>query len=254
LHEGFTTEALQPDKYLRAVMTTYLMIGAGKLAQHLQYYLSALGHTPFLWDRAQDPHLLNAKLEKSTHVLLAISDGALENFYRSRLAGFDKTVVHFSGAVYFEGAVAAHPLMTFGPELYTLETYKKIHFVLSGSDRMGEVLPGLPNSFSVLPAGAKPLYHALCVMGGNFPTILWQKMFADFAALGIPEHAAHLYLQTVLQNTLQNPHTALTGPLARKDIGTIEKNLRALEGDPFHAVYEAFVQAVAPEIMKERLR
>jgi hypothetical protein len=259
-------------------MTKYLIIGAGKLAQHLQYYLSALGHAPLLWDRAQDPHLLNTQIEKSTHILLAISDNALESFYRSRLAGFEKTVVHFSGAVYFDGAVAAHPLMTFGPDLYTLDTYRKIHFVLSVgepsgqsasepssqsasepssqsvSDKFACVLPGFPNTYSILPPESKPLYHAMCVMGGNFTTILWQKMLSEFATLGIPDRAAHLYLQTVLQNTLQNPLTALTGPLARKDVGTIAKNLNALAEDPFQFVYKAFVTAVAPELMPELMK
>jgi hypothetical protein len=233
-------------------MTTYLIIGAGKIAKHFQYYLSALGQTPLSWDRAQqshNPHILKSKISEASHVLLAISDSGLETFYRTHLEGLDKTVVHFSGSVFFEGALSAHPLMSFGPELYSLEIYRRIHFMVSGCDSLKEALPGLPNSFSWLAPEKKPLYHALCVLGGNFPVILWQKMFAEFSRLGIPAEAAGLYLETVLANTLKNPLTALTGPLARRDQGTVTKNLQSLAGDPFQNVYRSFVETIAPELL-----
>lgn len=230
-------------------MTQFLIIGAGKLAKHLQHYFSALHKAPLTWDRAQDPHLLKTKISEASHILLAISDSALLGFYRTHLAGLDKTVVHFSGALALEDMIAAHPLMSFGPELYPLETYQRIHFAITGCQTLQEALPGLPNSFSVLSPEQKPLYHALCVMGGNFPVILWQKMFAEFLKLGIPAEAAAPYLQTVLANTLQNPAAALTGPLARKEDGTVAKNIEALADDNFQNIYRAFVQVVAPELL-----
>lgn len=230
-------------------MKKFLLIGAGKVAKHLHYYLSALGPAPLSWDRAQDPHLLKTKIAEASHILLAISDSGLEPFFRSNLAGYEKVVVHFSGALSVDGVIAAHPLMSFGPELYSLETYQKIHFVVTGARDLSDALPGVANTFSVLPADAKPFYHALCVMGGNFPVILWQKMFAEFTTLGIPADAAGLYLETVLRNTLQKPDSALTGPLARRDRGTVEKNIQALEGDKFQALYRAFVDVVAPDLL-----
>ena len=36
---------------------------------------------------------------------------------------------------------------------------------------------------------------------------------------------------------------ALTGPFSRGDAEAIATNLKALEDDPFHAVYSAFVRA-----------
>lgn len=235
-------------------MTKYLIIGAGKLAKHIQHYLSLCEIPANSWDRSQDPHLLKTKVQESTHVLLAISDSALTAFYQRHLAGLSPKVIHFSGALNIDGTIAAHPLMSFGPELYDLATYQKIHFVLTGASDLNEALPGLPNSFSCLPAAQKPLYHALCVMGGNFPVILWQKMLSEFQKLGISHEQAAIYLQAVLQNTLTNPQTALTGPLARKDGVTVEKNLRALEHDPFQNIYHAFVQTMAPELLSQKER
>lgn len=237
-------------------MAHFLMIGAGKLAKHLQNYLELCG-VPFQsWDRSQDPHLLSAKVAKASHVLLAISDGALESFYRQHLAGHDCKVIHFSGALAPAGMIAAHPLMSFPSELYDLATYQRIHFVVTGASSLQEALPGLMNSFSLLPAEKKPLYHAMCVLGGNFPVILWQKMLAEMQAMGISAAQAEPYLQQVLTNTLRDPARALTGPLARKDAGTVDKNLHALKGDAFQNIYLAFVGAVAPEMIvtiKERL-
>lgn len=235
-------------------MTKFLIVGAGKLAKHLNHYLSLLGHHPLSWDRSQDPHLLKTKTAEATHVLLAISDSAIENFYLKHLAGLDKTVVHFSGALNISDVIAAHPLMTFGPELYERDTYFRVHFVLTGAATLHEALPGLPNQFSALAPEHKALYHALCVMGGNFPVILWQKMFSEFEKIGITREAARVYLEAVLNNTLKNPATALTGPLARQDKPTVIKNIEALENDPFQNVYFTFADIVAPELLSEKER
>lgn len=235
-------------------MTKYLIIGAGKLAKHLNHYLQLLELSPLHWDRSQDPHLLKTKIAESSHILLAISDSAIDNFYKKNLAGLDKTVVHFSGALNVKDVIAAHPLMSFGPELYDFETYLHIHFILTGTDSLLEALPGLPNNFSILPPEKKALYHALCVMGGNFPVILWQKMFTEFQNMGISKDAARIYLETILKNTLKNPETALTGPLARKDRATIVKNVEALENDDFQKIYLDFVEMVLPNLFTDKER
>jgi len=94
--------------------------------------------------------------------------------------------------------------------------------------------------------GERPYYHALCVMAGNFSTILWRKLFEEFETrLNLPPSAAHPYLAQVAGNLMRDPSRALTGPLARGDAQAVAANLGALEGDPFHAVYSAFVKVHA---------
>jgi predicted short-subunit dehydrogenase-like oxidoreductase (DUF2520 family) len=44
-----------------------------------------------------------------------------------------------------------------------------------------------------------------------------------------------------MQNILLDPASALTGPLVRGDQQTLEKNLLALQEDPFQKVYESFI-------------
>ncbi|MCL2474267.1 MAG: DUF2520 domain-containing protein, partial [Alphaproteobacteria bacterium] len=87
----------------------------------------------------------------------------------------------------------------------------------------------------------KPLYHALCVMSGNFPNILWNSCLNVFKSLNIPQEAAFLYLQKTLENFCKDPKNSLTGPLVRNDKDTIDKNLTALSPN-MRDVYKAFVK------------
>lgn len=226
---------------------SYLLIGSGRVARHLAHYFQLLNINYHSWDRSQDPHALARKVAQASHVLVAISDSALEGFYRQHLAGHDITAVHFSGALHIDGMIAAHPLMTFGPELYDLDSYKKIHFALTGAPSLHEALPGLNNSFSIISPEQKALYHAYCVVGGNFVTLLITEMLKGLSSLDIPPSAGTVYLEKVFANTLQHPQGAATGPLIRKDAATVEKNLHALKSTNLTPIYEAFVKTYWPE-------
>lgn len=223
---------------------SYLLVGSGRVARHMAHYFHLLNINFASWDRSQDPHALARKVSSATHILVAISDNALEGFYRQHLAGHedDKTLVHFSGARSVPGMISAHPLMTFGPDLYELDLYRRIHFTLTGASNLEKVLPGLSNTSSVISEAQKAYYHAHCVMGGNFVTLLIAKMLQAFAEMQIPAEAATPYLETVLKNTLAEPAKALTGPLVRKDSETVAANLQALQNDPYRAIYESFLK------------
>ena len=124
-----------------------------------------------------------------------------------------------------------------------MENYKKIHFTLCGAENLTSILPGWPNSFSTISRSELALYHAYCVVGGNFPVLLWQQMSQGLEKLGIPNDKISIYLETVLKNFLQHRHQALTGPLQRRDFETIQKNLRALQNEPSEKIYRAFVES-----------
>jgi 2-dehydropantoate 2-reductase len=221
----------------------YLLIGSGRLARHLEFYFTQLGLKFSSWSRRQDIPALKRVSEKATHVLLAISDSALQDFVDSHFKGSGKVIVSFSGALNIVGAVTAHPLMSFGPSFYSLKDYENIHFVLTGDNKLDQVLPGLKNPYSFLQAEHKALYHALCVLGGNFPILLWHQMTEGFRKLGLPDNCHKLYLDKITENFNKHGSKSLTGPLVRKDLETIQKNLKALEDSSYKNVYEAFVEA-----------
>ena len=164
---------------VRIPSATILLIGSGQLSKHLIHWFNLnKNHSTVLltWDRHQDPHALHRYAAQSTHVWLAISDGAIVSFYEKFLAGHDVRVVHFNGALHDPRLIAAHPLMSFPAELYPDDFYSQIQFALTGCNSLNEALPGFKNSYFPLAAENKPLYHALCVMAGNFPQILWNEV------------------------------------------------------------------------------
>jgi predicted short-subunit dehydrogenase-like oxidoreductase (DUF2520 family) len=227
----------------------YLIIGNGRLARHLLHYFSLIGiERVGQWHRGQRADGpagdLAARAQKATHILLAVSDGAIDAL-ADELKNTAALKIHFSGSLVTDKAYGAHPLMTFGRQMYELEKYKQIPFVLDDdAPGFAALLPGLDNPHHRLPKKDKARYHALCVMAGNFSCLLWQKLFDGLADdFGLPPETAQMYLQQQTENLLADYTTALTGPLARGDRETIARNLQALEGDVFEGVYQSFVKA-----------
>jgi predicted short-subunit dehydrogenase-like oxidoreductase (DUF2520 family) len=229
------------------VQTSFLIIGGGRMARHFARYLELESLPYTLWSRSESEQALRERAEAASHVLLLISDGAISSFYESHPVLHERRCVHFSGSLVFERIRGAHPLMTFSNELYDLETYRRIPFVLErGGATLAELLPGLTNPSFELDANRKGLYHALCAMSGNFTILLWEKVFAEFEAkLGLPRSILVPYLEQVTENLSASPpgKSVLTGPLVRGDYAVVEKHLKELKHDPYEGVYRAFVAA-----------
>lgn len=247
----------------------HLIVGSGKMSRHFAFYLNSLfnediessgqpGHqhsfdlsikpTITAWNRSQPTELLYDLANNADRIWLLISDNALESFYQEHLQKFNKMVIHFSGALEIHGMIAAHPLMTFSTQLYGKEFYPRIPFIIDRPDlNMQDLVPETKNPTYYLSAEHKPYYHALCVLGGNLPHLLWQKMRMGMLELGLPDHVIDLYLDQNLKNFKTSPENSLTGPLARKDLPTITKNLNALKNDPYQNVYQSFVDLTLPQ-------
>lgn len=237
----------------RSPKTTYLIIGNGRLSRHLQHYFSLLNIDFEVWHRSSLDSL-DVAIETADRILLAIRDDALVDFVRCHPALLRKTTIHFSGAQNIEGVFSAHPLMSFGPDLYSEEAYRKIPVItVIGEPPLQDLLPELPNPTAAIPAEKKSLYHAYCVMSGNFTTLLWSKIFKDFAAhLELSPEILEPFLKQTVANILKNPEGSLTGPIARGDSQTIRRNLDALTGSPYQLLYYSFIN-FARETNQSRL-
>jgi predicted short-subunit dehydrogenase-like oxidoreductase (DUF2520 family) len=224
-------------------------VGGGRLASHLGHYLQTLGLEVHRWtrDASATPE---QTLAGCPVILLWIRDDAIEPFLnRTDFSG--RTLIHASGSLRTTLAHAMHPLYTFGPELYPAEVYPTIPFICDAEGPgFGEVFPDLANPNWTIAADQRPLYHAACVMGGNFSTLLWNRAMEIFRELGVPPEATIPYLERTCANVAQHGAGALTGPLARGDRRTIEANLAALGSDPWSEVYRAIVRAARPELLK----
>ena len=254
-----------------------LLIGDGRLADHLSHYFRARALRCTRWSRRRgvfdvaisgtsgakspnppDPSEALAELiARADRVLLAIRDDALEPFVRDHQRGSDALWVHFSGSTVVDGAWSAHPLCTFSGSPYEPEVYASIPFIVEQEGPpLSELIPGLDNPTAAIPRASKPLYHALCVAAGNFTQLLWQQLFRGFEErLGLPSELALPYLRQTARSLEQiESSEVLTGPLARGDHGTIGRNLAALSDAGEHdlaAVYEAFLALASRPILEE---
>lgn len=220
---------------------TYLFVGNGKVSRHFQLYFTSL-NIPFgVWTRSSGKDFLKFALT-SQKILLLINDDAIVPFVTDNSKGLeDKTWIHFSGLLSTPLAESAHPLMTFGHELYNPEFYAQVPFVTeAGRKPFSGLFPELPNPSFQIPHDKKALYHAFCVMGGNFTTILWKSFFAELQRLGIPKQAALPYLKKISENLVLDSQP-LTGPFERNDLKTILKHREVLKGHPMKGIYEAFL-------------
>jgi predicted short-subunit dehydrogenase-like oxidoreductase (DUF2520 family) len=135
-------------------------------------------------------------------------------------------------------------MFSFAGTLYDRELYERIPFVIDqGSPMLAALIPGLPNPCFFIEPEQRERYHALCVLAGNFTTLLWRKLFFELdMELGMPRQQALPYLVSVMRG-LVGTGAPLSGPLSRGDQDTVWRNLAALKGDPFEPVYGAFVSA-----------
>jgi hypothetical protein len=226
----------------------YLVIGDGRWANHLKFYLLHQELSYLSWSRGAEarggPNLaeLLGHLEPGDKVLVAISDGALAGFYRDYLRDFTGDVVHFSGALTHPQMVGLHPLASFHQELFSPEFYHNILFVTEiGRKGFKDIFPTLPNPSVAIDPEQKPLYHALCSLTANLSQFLWAECYENLhTRFGISERELGPFLQSTFENLMRNPK-AITGPLVRGDFQTVHEHENSLEGHLLHGLYRSFV-------------
>lgn len=223
---------------------SYLIVGNGKLSKHFQQYFSLKNISYKVWT-----HHSNESFEtlanNADKILILIKDDEIEKFILSyrNLVSKNKLWIHCSGMLSSVFAESAHPLMTFTDKLYDLKFYENIIFITEkGRKTFKELFPELNNSNYQIESSQKILYHAFCVMSGNFTTMLWQFFFDFLEKNNIPKTAAYRFLQATADNliSVQNP---LTGPISRKDKKVISAHLESLTNHPLKSVYQSMLNA-----------
>ena len=98
---------------------------------------------------------------------------------------------------------------------------------------VGYFMIAMEHPFKIDKAGSALVTGVLC----------WIILMAGLSDMGLPAEATKIYLEKTVENFNHYGRDAMTGPLVRKDLITIQSNLKALSGDPFQPVYSAFVEA-----------
>src|SRR5581483_415838 len=88
-----------------------------------------------------------------------------------------------------------------------------------------------------IPPGDRSLYHIGSVSASNFVVGLLAYSTEIWRTLGVPDDDARCALLPLMQGALDNLRQtsvprALTGPVSRGDIGTVERHLAALASAP----------------------
>lgn len=232
-----------------------LLLGRGKLARHLHHYFHLIDFQHKHYDLPIRDELgdeeIDRKLKAVNAIWIMVSDQAiapvLEKVKKRLLElGEDPNRYHFvhsSAATEVAGMSTLHPLMSFGESLYSIEQYRDIPFAIFDGENKSKPLPyPLPNPHFWVPQERRALYHACAVMMSNLPVLLWSEV-AKTVERKLDAHTDvfHPILKQTLDNFIAHGASALTGPIARNDQATIDKNLQAIEGTPLHSIYQSFL-------------
>ncbi|MDY6847698.1 MAG: Rossmann-like and DUF2520 domain-containing protein [Geoalkalibacter sp.] len=188
-------------------------------------------------------------------ILLAVSDdriGSVAAHLRREVGLAPGTVlVHFSGihrADILLGdqadglhALAIHPLKSFPDEVVGVRALPGSPFAIEGEEELlplaEELIQAMGGIAFRIKGEQKPLYHAAACVASNYLVTLVSVARDIMAACGFSQQDAFRMLTSLMKDTGKNlaalgPENALTGPIARGDVRTVEKHLRALDALP----------------------
>jgi len=158
-----------------------------------------------------------------------------------------KSAVHCSGACSLELLASAetqgasvgafHPLQSFAGLEQALKNLPGSAFAIEASDTaLEETLDSIARDLGGRPfvvTGEKALYHASAVIACNFLVTLLDASSSLWEAFGLAGDQGLKALLPLVRGTIENVETiglpdALTGPIARGDVGTVDRHLAAL--------------------------
>ena len=153
-------------------------------------------------------------------------------------------VIHMSGSGGLDlldpatkaGALTAsiHPMQSFADTEGAVRNISKSAFGITAveglrawSASLVRELGGIPFE---IPVEIKPLYHAAACMASNYLTTLMHMVEETYLSLGLTREEAIRAFWPLVLGTLRNIEAkgtvqALTGPISRGDVGTLEQHL-----------------------------
>jgi predicted short-subunit dehydrogenase-like oxidoreductase (DUF2520 family) len=267
------------------------VVGAGRVGAVLGAALARAGHEVVAVSAVSQASLDRAAtllpgvpvravpdvVEDSELVLLAVPDDALADLAHGLAATGSwqagQIVAHTSGR---HGAavldpvrrhhafpIAIHPAMTFTGTELDLDRLHECCFGVTADERILPIASAL-----VLDIGAEPVtiaeedrlaYHCALAHGSNhLVTLTAQAMqVLDAAGVDAPAHVLRPLLLAALDNALRLRDAALTGPVARGDVGTLTAHLEVLRDrvPDIETTYRALATATAARAVESgRLR
>ncbi|MFT5113034.1 MAG: putative short-subunit dehydrogenase-like oxidoreductase (DUF2520 family) [Parasphingorhabdus sp.] len=243
-----------------------VILGAGRVGVSIGYLLSQKNYkvtflardiertTALLANVSMDASVKNYE-QYSTPVetlLLTVNDDAItpvcDAIVDRGLVTAASRIIHFSGAQSSEvlksasivGALTAslHPLQTLPDVLDGIRLLPGSHWFYEGHAGLDDFSASLVNMLGGqlhrIKTASKPLYHASAVLASNYLTAILDAALKCAAQAGLTQQQIMPALLPLIIGTIENvaekgAAKALTGPIARADIATVEQHLKHLE-------------------------
>lgn len=248
---------------LAAHISTIGFVGAGRLAASLAAALSAAGYPIRVVASRDRPSAATLASSLGTEsapadavvracdlVFLTVPDSQISELARSLPWRPGQSIVHCSGALGLDALAAAsdhgatigcfHPLQTFPSRTPEPLRFQGISCGIEAPEPLGQYLETLAADLGALSFRLegvdRRLYHAAAVFMSNHLVALasaaarlWELAGLDSSARG----AVSPLMLSAASNVATLPlRDALTGPVARGDIATVQGHLAALAGAP----------------------
>lgn len=268
------------------------IIGAGRVGKSLARALSEAGcSVRAVFDRREERALTVAALCKPetrvyalpelptdlTMLFIATSDDAIaaiaEDLAQISRIRHNMVVAHTSGALssavlaelqpFTENLASFHPVQTFSGADGEWQRLFGIYYGLEGSRpalaRLQDVVHALKGKSFLIPSEMKTIYHIGCVFASNYLIGLLDCASQIMEIAGFSRQNAIEILEPLVFATLQNvkqfgPENAITGPIVRGDIQTLQRHLTVLreQAPALVPYYQAFGRLLLQTITNSR--
>jgi predicted short-subunit dehydrogenase-like oxidoreductase (DUF2520 family) len=188
-----------------------------------------------------------AVLDEVELIILAVPDDALAPLATELRMYGGQAMVHTSGALgaeVLEPAMAAgtqvgafHPLVSFADLERSVSALAGATVAIEGDDQLADLLARMAASLGAtavrLKPGTKPAYHAAAVLAAGGLVALLDAIAALGRVAGLDEAGSLAIYGRLAEQTLDNARTigiaaALTGPVTRGDVGTVQRHVETL--------------------------
>jgi len=199
---------------------------------------------------AHDPPGVRAAAAGVDLLILAVPDAAVAETAAAVEPVPGCTVAHLAGSLTLDvlaphpRPASIHPLVALpGGELGADRLTSGAWFAIAGDPLAAAVVDALGGRTVTVADADRVRYHAAAVMASNHLVALLAEVERVAGSCGVPLEAYLDLVRGTVANVAElGPRAALTGPVARGDMATVQRHLDALPG-PEAAVYEALSRA-----------
>ena len=186
-------------------------------------------------------------LDEVELIILAVPDDVVAPLAASLRMYSGQAMIHTSGALGAEvlaPAMAAgtqigafHPLVAFADSERAVEALHGATIAIEGDDQLASMLADMAEAIGATPVrlapGSKAAYHAAAVLAAGGVIALLDAIAELGRVAGLDESGSLAIYGPLIEGTLGNARAlgiraALTGPMTRGDVGTLDAHLAAL--------------------------